>query len=370
MLILNKIDRLFTELKLSPMDAYNQLRNVVVEVNALIGQLFNSDLFESSQLDDSNTNQAIDFEAVDDEGVYFQPEFGNVIFASASDKWAFSLEHFAKIYSARMNVDCTELKNSLWGDYYLETSSKQFKLGASNKGKTPMFVKIVMENIWTIYNTVINSDMEKLLKICSSLKLEVNEKRLQRNDNKTKIQTVLGKWLPLADGVLEAAVKYLPSPANLTEERVERLLSSQLGVKFESLPKKTKLLKKNFMACESSIDVPTIIFISKLFPVLSSSLSDSKRRPLHSEDDPQVFLAFARVFSGQVKSHQKIYLIEPKYIPGTNIDDSSKELPEFVKEIEIGDLFFLMGREVEKVDEIKAGNVFGISGKSQYFLFY
>lgn len=47
-LILNKIDRLITELKMEPLEAYLHLQQILVEVNAVTGELFTSDVMEQS----------------------------------------------------------------------------------------------------------------------------------------------------------------------------------------------------------------------------------------------------------------------------------------------------------------------------------
>lgn len=43
-LVLNKIDRLITEVKLAPLDAYVHLGQVLEQVNAVLGELFTEDV--------------------------------------------------------------------------------------------------------------------------------------------------------------------------------------------------------------------------------------------------------------------------------------------------------------------------------------
>lgn len=45
-LVLNKIDRLILELQLTPLDAYVHLTQILEQVNAVLGELFTSDIFE------------------------------------------------------------------------------------------------------------------------------------------------------------------------------------------------------------------------------------------------------------------------------------------------------------------------------------
>lgn len=41
-------------------------------------------------------------EDADDSNLYFTPESGNVLFASAVDGWAFGIEDFATVYAAKL----------------------------------------------------------------------------------------------------------------------------------------------------------------------------------------------------------------------------------------------------------------------------
>ncbi len=54
-----------------------------------------------------------------------------------------------------------KLRKVLWGDYFLDTKSKRVvgrrKALAMGKGKNlkPMFVQFILENIWRVYETVL-----------------------------------------------------------------------------------------------------------------------------------------------------------------------------------------------------------------------
>lgn len=56
-LVLNKMDRLITELGLSPEEAYQKLRGIVEQVNAVMSMLFRGDLMENdARMYDKNKN--------------------------------------------------------------------------------------------------------------------------------------------------------------------------------------------------------------------------------------------------------------------------------------------------------------------------
>ena len=80
---------------------------------------------------------------------------GNVVFASAADGWAFSIETFAELYSKKLNFNQTVLRKTLWGDYYINMKEKKILRGASIKNKKPLFVQLVLDNIWAVYQTIL-----------------------------------------------------------------------------------------------------------------------------------------------------------------------------------------------------------------------
>lgn len=48
-LVLNKIDRLILEMQLTPLDAYIHLTQVMEQVNAVMGELFATEVFENEE---------------------------------------------------------------------------------------------------------------------------------------------------------------------------------------------------------------------------------------------------------------------------------------------------------------------------------
>lgn len=43
---------------------------------------------------------------------------------------------------------------TLWGDFYLHSKSKRIMKGAQEKAKKPLFVQFVLENLWSVYETI------------------------------------------------------------------------------------------------------------------------------------------------------------------------------------------------------------------------
>ncbi|KAM4597112.1 elongation factor-like GTPase 1 isoform 1-T1 [Fundulus diaphanus] len=439
-LVINKMDRLIIELKLTSLEAYTHLQKILEQVNAVTGALFTSKVLEEraekvkEEVDrgkDLSGDQVYDWstglEEADDSHLYFSPDQGNVVFASAIDGWGFSIQHFACIYSQRMGIRSEVLLKTLWGDFYLNAKTKRIMKGAQAKGKKPLFVQLVLDNIWTLYDAVVaRRDEEKVKKVVTSLGITVMTRDLRHSDPKVLLHAICSQWLPVSRAVLSMVCEKLPSPLEMTAERVEKLMS--IGTRrFDSLPEKTQELKTAFLQCSSGTNAPVIIFVSKMFAVDTKALPQNRHRPLNLEEIAQrrevarqrhaekmtagslegallsdrtpagaktisltlkdskpeeeeelkeVFIAFARIYSGMVKKGQRVFVLGPKYDPAQGLSllpercsafDCVPEVPH-LSCCTMENLYLLMGRELEELEEIPAGNVLGIGGLEECVL--
>ena len=69
--------------------------------------------FVADEEESGNFDWDAGLEDSDDSSVYFQPEAGNVIFASALDGWGFTTEHFVEIFSRKLGVSRTVLRKTI-----------------------------------------------------------------------------------------------------------------------------------------------------------------------------------------------------------------------------------------------------------------
>lgn len=182
LLVINKMDRLITELKMSPGEAYTHLSKLIEQVNAVMGSFYQGERMEddlrwrekmeerlnaaadektdtrySSIIENGDgidtTSTPAEYEEKDDEDIYFAPENNNVIFGSAIDGWAFTVRQFASLYERKLGIKRAVLEKVLWGDFYLDPKSKRVLSSKHLKGRhlKPMFVQLVLENIWAVY---------------------------------------------------------------------------------------------------------------------------------------------------------------------------------------------------------------------------
>lgn len=233
--------------------------------------------------------------------------------------------------------------------------------GAQEKAKKPLFVQVILDNLWNVYETIaMRNEKEKVPVICEKLGIKLTTRDLRHTDSRVQLQSLMVQWLPLSDTVLNMVCDKLPSPKELLPEKVEKLMCSKIRDLDSYLPE-TQKLKEDFLACDSSEDRPLIIFVSKMFSVDKSVLPENKPKALTDEEmalrrdrarqmreelkqkenseiipsdkidiereksiddekekenvEQPAFIAFARVFSGKVKKGDKVYVLGPKHDP-------------------------------------------------------
>ena len=86
---------------------------------------------------------------------------------------------------------------------------------------------------------------------------------------------------------------------------------------------------------------PLMLYISKMIPT-----ADKGR-----------FLAFGRVFSGTVRTGQKVRILGPNYVPGEKKDLYIKSIQRTV---------LCMGRRQDSIDDVPAGNTVACVGLDQF----
>ncbi|VDP53996.1 unnamed protein product [Soboliphyme baturini] len=282
-LLLNKIDRLFTELKMTPMEAYKRLQFIVEQINAIAGQLFVSKVIGDQEREEREDRPS-SFSDSDqnEESSYFIPERGNVVFASALDGWGFRIDDFVKIWASKLSIDASVLRKAMWGDFYFSAKTKRVLPNAAAKGRQPLFVQMILDNVLAIYDSaLLNPDDAHMLKIIHSLKLNVTPKELRSGgDRRALVKCIFGRWLPLAVAVLDTVCDTLPPPSSLPEQRLRQMMCKS-GQNFDTLPEASKNMLPYLLHC-SAKNAPTVVFISKLFAVDTGLLC---RRSKEMADD-------------------------------------------------------------------------------------
>ena len=337
LLVINKIDRLITELRMSASEAYTHLSKLLEQVNAVIGSFFQGERMEEdlqwrerveerlatragkgetgreeggdeevaeeeiASVSASNTGMA--FEEKDDEDLYFAPEKHNVIFSSALDGWAFTVRQFAGLYEKKLGIKRAILEKVLWGDFYLEPKTKRVLASRHLKGRAlkPMFVQLVLDNIWAVYEATTGggkakgyvvglfrlfylesclslqvtrfSDPAMVEKITKSLSLTIPPHILRSRDPRALLIAVFSAWLPLSTAVLVSVIECLPSPPDAQAARLPSLIEASPGAGNVS-----EKVRDAMVEFKTSTDDPVVAYVSKMVAVRSSELPQNKRK--------------------------------------------------------------------------------------------
>ncbi|KAB8243398.1 P-loop containing nucleoside triphosphate hydrolase protein [Aspergillus flavus] len=305
-LVINKIDRLVTELKMSPSEAYSHMSKLLEQVNAVIGSFYQGERMEEDlqwrermeeranaaaekdrtkkQTQDDESTQGgadtADYVERDDEDLYFAPEKNNVIFCSAVDGWAFTVRQFAAIYEKKLGIKRAILEKVLWGDYYLDPKTKRVLGQKHLKGRAlkPMFVQLVLDSIWAAYEATTGGGKGKgdpalLEKITKSLNITIPAYILRSRDPRNIMTTLFSMWLPLSTAVLVSVIEYLPSPPAAQEARLPALIEESPGADFVDPKVKDAMIK-----FKTGSDEPVVAYVSKMAAIPESELSSSKKR--------------------------------------------------------------------------------------------
>ncbi|KAG8630915.1 hypothetical protein KVT40_000055 [Elsinoe batatas] len=318
LLVINKMDRLITELKMTPLEAYTHLSKLLEQVNAVmgsfaLGERMESDLRWRERLDESvaaaaaklkqenaaevpgrprkasfvddeggldTTATPADYEDEDDESIYFAPENNNVIFGSAIDGWAFTPRQFAGIYEKKLGIKRAVLEKVLWGDFYLDPKTKRILGSKHLKGRNlkPIFVQLVLDNIWAVYEATVGGNNGKgdpamFEKISKALNITIPQHVLRARDPRGLLTTVFSSWLPLSTAVLVSVVEHLPSPPIAQASRLPALIESSPGSDY--VDDKVKSAMCEF---KKGVDDPVVAYVSKMVAVPESELPVNKRK--------------------------------------------------------------------------------------------
>ena len=380
-LVLNKIDRLITELELSPLEAWHHLKNVVEQVNAIAGHLHMGAVLaadRSAHADAAapsaeSTDAATDITDADADvapsdlealqaavgELHFAPEKGNVLFASAMHGWGFSLHDFASLYESKIGMKKEVLMQTLWGEYFFNTKQKKI-VRSSNGGKfKPMFVQFVLSTLWHVYTAVITSpDEAQRTKIVSTLGLEVPPRELKHTDPIVQLRAIMGLWLPLGRNVLRAVVEHLPNARDAQAARLKHMCPPLHAAAEDEEEEYVDVgggsaltsLSRHVSTCDPS--GPVVLHVAKMVYAAG----------VHGAHPDDIFVGFARVFCGTLKPGSGGVLHVLHEDGGSSSQQDESNGGSITVEIDSIRLYVLMGRELIPTSEVGAGAVCGIGG--------
>lgn len=309
-LMINKVDRAIHELQLSPEEIYQRFVRVIDQVNVVISN----------------------YQDKEEEETVLDPTKGNVVFGAGKDQWAFSLSTFAQIYGKKEEGAKTFMRK-MWGDNFYDDENKKWSSDSENSNGGTLkrgFVKFIMEPICELTRAIAKNEPQVYETLIEKLKINLNQEE-RKQTGKELGKTVMSKWLPAADCLLETIICHLPSPAEAQVYRTPYLYEG---------PQDDEVFKA-MSKCDPK--GPVCVYISKMVPI-----------------DGGRFAAFGRVFSGTVKAGERVRILGSNYKYGEKTDLYEKNLGQ------VG--VFMMGKAPELVPDIPCGNTIAITGIDDYLL--
>lgn len=244
-------------------------------------------------------------------------------------------------------------------------------------------------------------------KITKSLNISVPPHIARSKDPKVLQNTLFSSWLPLSTALLVSVIESLPSPKVAQKERLPELLEDSPGSSHIDPNVKDAMIQ--FKTAKSD---PVVAYVSKMVSVPESELPANKRRAgqlspdearelarkkraelaraqqaaesngmnditkalestnlddfvsEHEEKpaDPEHLIGFARMYSGTLAVGDELYVLAPKFSPA---DPHAAPEP---KKVTVTALYMMMGRNLESLESVPAGVVFGIGGLEGHIL--
>jgi elongation factor 2 len=311
---INKVDRAIMELQLEPEEAYQGFQKTLQNVNVVIATYNDPVMGE----------------------LMVTPEDGTVAIGSGLQAWAFSVPKFARMYASKFGVEEKKMCERLWGDSFFDAKNKKWikqETNAQGERVKRAFCQFCMDPIYQVFDAALNEKKEKLEKMLTALKITLTQEEREQAPKKV-VKTIMMKFLPAADTLLEMIVTQLPSPKKAQAYRAEMLYSGE--------PTDEDPYFKGIKDCDQT--APLMLYISKMTPT-----ADKGR-----------FFAFGRIFSGKVRSGQKCRIMGNNYQVGKKTDlFDDKPIQRCV---------LMMGRYQEAVEDMPCGNVCGLVGVDKYII--
>ena len=211
-LIINKVDRLITEMRMTPDNAYEQFKKIIRDFNILV-----------------ETYAPPEYKKI----WRVNPREGTVAFGSAIHRFGLTIPALAEIWHEKTGTPIDKLIKNLW--------------------KKENFVNGVLKPTYEIYQKAEEGDTESLKKVALHLNLRIDE-NIWLQPPKSIAKALLEKWLPVEKAVLDMVIRFCPSPLDAQKYRFKSFWPGD----FESEE------GKGLIECD--IDGPVMIAISKMIP--------------------------------------------------------------------------------------------------------
>lgn len=290
-LVINKLDRLFSDLGLSPEDAELHLQQVIEEVNAATMAEFPP----------------------------FDPVKGNVVFASCTGGYGFSIPSESVKWAEKLQLTPEKAADLFWGSKYWDPVTKMITKNKPSANTKTFFSQLFLTPIWRVYQ----SDELDLNSFASKLNVSVSAKDTAVN--------ILAKWKPLSHTLLSTIINFLPTPIVSQPEFLPVICPEILNSPLKEF------------AFSAQKDCPVLAFGPKIVhgKLLSFPINKETKKEIYFP-----FVMYIRIYCGTISVGDKLYARHDRTSP--------------VQEFDVEGLFLFIGNQLIYIQKASAGNVVGV----------
>lgn len=298
-LVVNKIDRLILELKLPPNEAFYKIRYCIDQVNNFINKVSPFKNGKYSPL---------------------SPITGNVVFASSTCNFMFSLYTFALKYKENSpEIDAKAFAKRLWGDIFYNRVTRKFTKNHQAKDSKRSFEHFILEPLYKIFTHTLEEEKEGLEETLAKLNISLKP-ATYRLDVKPLLQTICSLFFGDSSAFVNALCEHIPAPSQGGSSRIVQnyYTGPKDGIEIEAMEK-------------SDSEGPLVVHIAKLISTPNAS----------------GFYALGRVMSGTLNKGVPVSVLGENY---------SSYDTEDMQECVVSDLWIYQSRYKVPVDGVPAGN--------------
>ncbi|KAF8072579.1 hypothetical protein HT031_000239 [Scenedesmus sp. PABB004] len=335
-LLVSKMDRLITELKLPPGDAYHKIAFTIEEVNAVIRASGGGGGDASAPAaNGAAANGAAPARA---STPLLDPVAGNVAFASAAYGYSFTLRSFAALYRGVCGdapgdvLVVDEFAARLWGDVWYYAEERVFRRKPPQLGAERSFVTFILEPLYKLTSAVIGEHpktIERLLGEEFGIHLKSSA---YGQDVRPLLKEVCARVFGPASGLVDMLVAHVPSAKAATPGKVARLYT---GPQAEG----SGQLLQFMHACSRT--GPLVLHVAKLFP----------------KNDASAFDAYGRIFSGTLRPGDEVRVLGEGFTPDDD-EDSGDAV--------VSNVWLYQARYRVPMAKVTAGNLVLVEGWSRW----
>ncbi|KAG5225998.1 U5 small nuclear ribonucleoprotein component [Salix suchowensis] len=224
--VINKVDRLITELKLPPKDAYHKLRHTIEVINNHISAV---------------SSTAGNVKVID-------PAAGNVCFAGATAGWSFTLQSFARLYLKLHGIPFE--------------ADKTIKKKPPASGAERTFVQFVLEPLYKIYSQVIGEHKKSVEATLAEFGVTLPNSAYKLNV-RPLLRMALSQVFGSASGFTDMLVKHIPSAKDAAARKVDHTYTGP----------KDSIVYQAMVDCDPA--GPLMVNVTKLYPKSDCSSFDA-----------------------------------------------------------------------------------------------